>query len=455
MRMMRGQMGLDSSLAGTIAMSSSGAADLDGAGGFYGPEFRNMASSVELRQIQAKRLQAQQLQAQRMAAASFRGANMPPVAGVVGAPLPRSLAIAGRHHYIESQALQRRLSMGSMGSPSVQKKLATGRGLDPAGSSESSRVYSTAEKPAPALGRKNADSAGERALGIAQAMKQADAFAPAESLEVSHLETIILSTLCSHGLPLWSSDADTKAFVDVPAFASKRYDWTWCDFASLLQKNAGQAKSSPEKVRMASIAASEYVRDPRELATKTVMLIEKVRRHSSFATAQSKQSIDLGMSVPLWLDRELSRWAMTLGVADPSGRPVPFSVAEFAAEHPGCKDDSSVMATAALDAQLADEILDQVALLTRLRSVFAKSKPSELSVKVEAAVKETDSTGGVWNEQPMGWSLSEGQPVIRDVLLCDRLLRSGFAGVISSVSELPSDFHMVIDFGYFLLRLPP
>ena len=104
---------------------------------------------------------------------------------------------------------------------------------------------------------------------------------------------------------------------------------------------------------------------------------------------------------------------------------------------------------------MADEILDQVALLTRLRSVFAKSKPSELSVKVEAAVKETDSTGGVWNEQPMGWSLSEGQPVIRDVLLCDRLLRSGFAGVISSVSELPSDFHMVIDFGYFLLRLPP
>ena len=443
LRMMREQMGVNSALGGAVGLSSAGAGGLDSTGGMYGPNYRGLANA-EFRQMRAQRLQAQQLQAQRMAAASFRGANIPSVTGSIGAPLHPSLAMAARQPYMESQSFQRRLSTGSMGGVSLQDKQGHVRGLDPTGSVDTTHAYGAAETPPSALGRTGADSAGERAIGIAQAMKRADAFPPAESLELSYLETIILLTLCSHGLPVWSPDADTKSFVDVPAFAAKRFDWTWCDFASLVKQNARQAKSSPESVRQAGLAAAEYMADPRELATKTVMLIEKVRRHSSAGTAQRKQWSGLGMRVPLWLDRELSRWAMSLGVADPTGRPVPFSVADFAAEHPGCKEDPSVVATAAFDPPLADDVVDQVALLTRLRSVFAKSKPTELRNKLEAAVKEVDSTGDGWQDRPKGWEHNEGGSLIsREMLLCDRLLRSGFTGVTSSVSELSSDFQLV------------
>lgn len=444
LRMMREQMGVNPALGGAGGLSSAGVGGLDGTGGMYGANYRGLANA-EYRQMQAQRLQSQQLQAQRMAAASFCGANIPSVTGAIGAPLRPSLAMAARQPYMESQSFQRRMSTGSMGGKLIQDKQGPGRGLDPAGAIDTSHPYDAAESPSSesAFGRTGADSAGERAIGIAQAMKRAEAFPPAESLELSHLETIILLTLSSRGLPVWSPDAETKSFVDVPAFAAKRFDWTWCDFASLLRQNARQAKSSPESVRQAGIAAAEYLADPRELATKTVMLIEKVRRHSSAGTTQRKQWSGLGMRVPLWLDRELSRWAMSLGVADPTGRPMPFSVTDFATEHPGCKEDPSVMATAAFDPQLADDIVDQVALLTRLRSLFAKSKPSDLSYKMEAAVKEVDSIGDGWQDQPKGWEHSEGGSVSREVLLCDRLLRSGFTGVTSSVSELSSDFQLV------------
>ena len=281
-------------------------------------------------------------------------------------------------------------------------------------------------------------------------MKRAEAFSPGESLELSQLETLILSTLCSHGLPVWSPEAQTKSFVDVPAFATKRFDWTWCDFASLLRQNASHKKSSPPTdeggrgvAGVAFAAATEYLADPRELATKTIMLIESLRRHSSAGTTQRKQWSGLGMRVPLWLDRELSRWAMSLGIADPTGRPVPFSVSDFVAEYPGYKEEPSIVATAAFDPQLADDVVDQVALLTRLRSVFAKSNASELHAKVEAAVKNADSTGDGWQDEPKGWEYGDGNSISREVLLCDRLLRGGFPGVVSSVSDLASEFQPV------------
>jgi hypothetical protein len=301
-----------------------------------------------------------------------------------------------------------------------------------------------------------AESAGERAIGIAQAMKRAEAFSAADSLEMSHLETLILSVLCSHGLPVWTPDAHTKSFVTLPTFA-KRLDWTWYGFASVLKqkanssgwkKNSTRGSGQPMEVidRMAANAAIEYQREPRELAAKTIMLMEKLRRHgnASTSTSQRKQYSGLGMRVPLWLDRELSRWAMTLEIADPTGRPVPFSSAEFLAEHAEYKEAPAVVATAAFDPQLADDVVDQVALLTRLRSVFVKTKGHEIQAKIEGAIKKAEAAGESWEDKPSGWdSRDKYSTIVREILLCDRLLSEGFSGVMSSSSDLGTEYQLV------------
>lgn len=431
LRMMREQMGIN-----PAALGPTGTGGLDAGAGLYGSNnYSRGLVDVEIRQMQAQQMQAQQLQAQRMAAArghaaAFRGNSIPSItSGTVagGAPLHSSAAaMAARQLQLESLMPSRRFSGGALG------------GLP-------QETMQTLEATSVARGPAGADSAGERAIGIAHAMKRAEAFSAAESLELSQLETLILSTLCSHGLPVWNSESQSKSFVDMPAFAAKRFDWTWCDVASLLRQKVARYKaspSSPEEAHIAALtleAANEYLADPRELATKTIMLIERLRRHSSAGTTQRKQWSGLGMRVPLWLDRELSRWAMSLGIADPTGRPVPFAATDFVAEHPGYKSDPSILATAAFDPQLADDVVDQVALLTRLRSVFASSKDSHLHAKIVASVKKADATGDGWQDQPKGWESSEGNSVSREMLICDRLLREGFPGVSSSINDLASE----------------
>ena len=275
-------------------------------------------------------------------------------------------------------------------------------------------------------------------------MKRAEAFSPTEALEVSHMETLILSVLCSHGLPVWTPEAHTKSFVSLPTFA-KRLDWTWYGFASVLKQRASSSHHNTKKASVASRveeltveAASEYQKDPRELATKTIMLMEKLRRHcdTSGSASQRKQS-GLGMRIPLWLDRELCRWAMTLDVADPTGRPVPFSSTDFVTDHAEYKEDAAVVATAAFDPPLADDVVEQVALLTRLRSVFVKTKGRELHSKLEVAARKVEA----WEEQPKGW---DAEPYgTRDLLLCDRLLSEGFSGVLATANELGTEYQLV------------
>jgi len=375
---------------------------------------------MDFRQMQAHRLQSQQLQAQQMAAVAAKEQAL-------------------RQVQLDSQLDPRRLSGSAVGIPGSRRASTIGYTC----TSNEGNLSTSDAATATARGPRGSESAsaGERAIGIAQAMKRAEAFSPLESLELSQIETLIVSTLCSRGLPVWSPDAQTKAFVDVPAFAAKRYDWSWCDFSQLLKQNALEMKPGSDEDQVASIAleaTKQYLSDPRELATKTIMLVEKLRRHSSAGgMTQRKQSSGLGMRVPLWLDRELSRWAMILGIADPTGRPVPFSSTDFVTEHPSYKAEPSIKATAAFDPQLADDVVDQVALLTRLRSVVLGTPGLGFRNMIEVAVAKADAAGEGWESQPKTWCASEGASISREMILCDRLLTCGFPGVSASTNDLP------------------
>jgi hypothetical protein len=439
LRLMQKQIGAGHTGMGVGVAGFSGLGPSIGAlnaAGIYSPGDLQRAQIMNVEYLQ---MQAAQQQQMHMVAAAAR--EQAAITGLMGpsAALHPSMAMTARQLQVETA--QRRASLSvSAGAEAMAVPPQVAKGATKA--------------------KAGAESAGERAIGIAQAMKRAEAFPPADSLEMSHLETLILSVLCSHGLPVWTPEAHTKSFVALPTFA-KRLDWTWYGFASVLKqmanssgwkKNSSSGSGQPMDAidRMATEAAGEYRRDPRELAAKTIMLLEKLRRHgsASTSTSQRKQYSGLGMRVPLWLDRELSRWAMTLDIADPAGRPVPFSSAEFVAEHAEYKGAPALVATAAFDPQLADDVIDQVALITRLRSVFVKTKGHEIKAKIEGAIKKTEAAGESWKDQPRGWdSGDKDSTIVREILLCDRLLSEGFSGVMSSSSDLGTEYQIVSQTG--------
>lgn len=449
MMRLRMQMGMGQGPADLMNMPSSrlGGGGLDNMGfGAMNAEFRQLQAQQQQQQQQVLHVQAQQLQAQRMAAAAAAASRDLGGPGVMGPSAVQLQAAAARR---ASTGTANFAGLNLEGKATATTMAATRRD-----SSSSARSSSVATQKA---GRGGADSAGERAIGIAQAMKRADAFSPEESLELSHLETLVLSVLCSNGLPVWDQTSHMQAFVVSMAHLGNTNStnnsggWTWVDFAATLRQRAGSAEWGNSKHTDAAVAelavdlAAEYLTNPKELATVVVMLMEKVRRHSSGgavtgSTQQRKQwSSGLGVQVPAWLDGELSRWALTLDIADSAGRPVPFSSSDFVANHPGFRENPSIVATAAFDPQLADDVVDQVALLTRLRSIFSRTKVHEIRSRFETAVKKADEDGEGWADQPKGWtardSVDEGLTV-REVVLCDRLLSCGFSGVLTSEKEL-------------------
>ena len=280
-------------------------------------------------------------------------------------------------------------------------------------------------------------STGERAVGLAVAMKRAEAFSATEALDISLFETLIISVLCCRGLPVWTPN--TASLPD----AKQSGGWNWDAFAQALKKEALRWEARPKegtagepKVLRHSIqAASEYKKNVNELAKTTVMLLEKLRRHSAGVAGAHKHNAVDGptSSVALWLEKELSRWAMTFDIAVPSsGRPIPFSSADFVSEHPQHRSNENVIAVSAFDPQLADDVIDQVALLSRLRSIFSKNKPLDLRRKIERVVRKIDSAGGPAGDDDLNFH--------QEMLLCDRLLSDGFANVLSSTKELDPAF---------------
>jgi hypothetical protein len=124
---------------------------------------------------------------------------------------------------------------------------------------------------------------------------------------------------------------------------------------------------------------------------------------------------------------------MTFDIAVPSsGRPIPFSSADFVSEHPQHRDNDNIVAVSAFDPQLADDVIDQVALLSRLRSIFKMNTPLDLRRKIERVVRKIDSSGGSAEDDDSSFH--------QDMLLCDRLLSDGFANVLSSTKELDPAF---------------
>lgn len=289
-------------------------------------------------------------------------------------------------------------------------------------------------------------------------------------IELTEIETLILQVVSSNGIPLHSDPS--KSF---PAGASVvsatedgmhgvKYNSTWLTIGRSLtflaqgfrrkeaekarkaqqevenstladvakaQKVAFEAESSFEAAELAANQATAYLDDPESLAKKTVMMLNKLRKHVgqiNVTAASSKFSDNgLGARVLTWSWKEVEKWSSHLELVDEEGAPFAFTAVDFLNDIP--EDERvTVQITSVFDKKGCRAVLSQIATVSRIRSVYASYTLSELLGRLERATNNIKLSGDSWAVKPEWWETpcqSTGS-IGHDGILLERLLKSGF-----------------------------
>jgi hypothetical protein len=159
------------------------------------------------------------------------------------------------------------------------------------------------------------------------------------------------------------------------------------------------------------------------------MLIEKVRKFGfTGSTTQSKHAHKyengLGPKVPNWVSKELSKLADEFDVSDGTGKPMCFTTTDLLKQNPDC---SRTTVAAYLDKKSSRQVVSQIALLSRLRSVCQRNADENLRSKLSKALKASKKVEDVWEKRPTWWDDSSIQ---HSLLLLQRLNEHGFFNVL-------------------------
>jgi hypothetical protein len=283
------------------------------------------------------------------------------------------------------------------------------------------------------------ETKGETAIyaAIVRAQQLFAGSLPGSYLKTSIIEMLLLSVLCSHGLPVWEPPNHKSTDSRLEGAETGSYMFTWSDFGSLLSRAAKDwhvwiYSSSDLAVNddcraelRATVLAARYKADPEELARKTTSLLEKLRNFMD--------SDDSGISA--WFEEELCRWALTLSIADKRMHPVAYSASDFISAHPQYARDADVKTACVFDSQSCRHIILQVANMSRLRSVFLSDRGKEIWTKVDEASTSSIFLGQVWRRRPPWWG-SNFDAISHEMALLQSLLEGGFLGVLEEMSRV-------------------
>jgi hypothetical protein len=316
--------------------------------------------------------------------------------------------------------------------------------------------------------RKASDGAtGDRAIttGILIAAEGRPASAETKSsLELSAIETLLLSVVTSLGLPVFTLE-ENEQDSDVWAGGINKFALSWAGLCEVLETASkdwlggaqdklnslrrAAAETSVEKlgaenmvvkaerdVKLKQLAASQaahYSSHPEALAKKVIMLLEKLRIRMGpigpAVTAKKRTTSEnsLGPKVLAWLGKEVTRWGQSLRILDGQGRVYALSAVDFSS----VATDDELGTVAILDQKACRCVFSQVAMLTRLRSVFAKYDNEEIKGRVSKAVTScANVTGDRWDKEPEWWSNLEKSTIHNDISLLENLLECGFSGIL-------------------------
>ena len=279
------------------------------------------------------------------------------------------------------------------------------------------------------------------------------------SLELTEIETIILSTACSLGIPVWNENWEHMLMCEV-SLINAPHCLTWQKFglymvrladksqgkvkkqldqASILYNREQDKSTSSDELRSAESAlefanynfkckelvstqAREYTAEPETLAKKAIMLIEKLRRNMTPAIVSAlttRSDNGLGSKVLVWFRKEILKWATSLDILDDNGRPFAFTAVEFLDDLDE-SERTTIEVSSIFDKKCSRSVISQTAMLSRLRSIYSASSTNDFLEKVSTVNRTFVASRDFWSSQPTNWSAAS------DVILVKRLLDYGF-----------------------------
>jgi hypothetical protein len=288
-----------------------------------------------------------------------------------------------------------------------------------------------------------------------------------DMLELSAMETLLISVICSQGLPVWSENCeslvaenDSNPELQGPGH-EKAITWhgvglvtekaaeVWHKTALARLQHAREClgpASAKDKLleeirqlevderfkRRAVADAKSDCADPTKLAKRCVMLLESLRtrmgsvltkRGSTLKAMKSlnKAENGLGQLVLGWFAKELFRWAQSLDILDATQRPLCYTASDYAGEVDG------VGVLSMMDKKSCRSVIAQIAQLSRTRAVFVKNSSEDMRTLVDKAAKNSSSLEDVWEKKPSWWNATHDHDLLAGILEdgysgCDNLV---------------------------------
>jgi len=289
-------------------------------------------------------------------------------------------------------------------------------------------------------------------------------------LKLTSIETLLLSVICSQGLPVFNGNWECLIFEGqsnaISNFPGEEFviNWylmgdvieaaarEWLNFSTkklhqLSQASDDKGPSSSQRnraeedveIKKRTFKEAEILRrSPKRLAQKIIMVLEALRVKMGVLNipngfrgknaknkSLSELEYGLGPQVLQWLNNHLAKWAEVLSISK-NGRPFATTESDFMGDHPEVKP------TAVLDEKSCRTIFIQVAQQTRLRSLFIENGMSNMCKQISNAVKNLHNSGDVWKGRPSWWRTEEQiarrLPNNDDIDLLVGLLVYGYSG---------------------------
>lgn len=295
----------------------------------------------------------------------------------------------------------------------------------------------------------NESAIGDLAINkaIAAAKQIAKNGSPSDAdqmLGVTTIETLILSVMCSQGIPLFTDDWESLLNEEDDDSIDDDFLITWSHMGNVLEvaaekwveisqihldraKGDGLDTTQLEMELEARTAAYEDAvrlhNRPMHLAKKTVMLIEAIRLQMAQESKQKgknglKVELGLGNRVFVWNKSHLYKWAKVLDIVE--GRKT------MNATVMSIRPDATPAGF--LDKKNCKAVITQISQQTRLRSLFTKYGETKLSSMVTQALKSLKRNGDLWEDQPSWWGKNVNPASTDDFELLSGVLRFGYGG---------------------------
>lgn len=333
-----------------------------------------------------------------------------------------------------------------------------GKGLKSSGAKQDEAVKETDSEA----------TTGESAVNVAMKRATQKANEEGSCVELTGIEVLLISVAASQGLPVW-----TKEWLDmvvareslVPENQGPGYQYAiaWYTMGHVVEAAAHawfstaekkleskkswfaryHANSSPDteprrsaekkitcleldvkRKRVCLGVAHDYNKHPLKLAKKCVMLLDKIR--CNLGEIETKREVagrisenGLGQGVLAWMQKEVARWANSLGLVDFTGSSINLTAVDFAEED----DQEAIFSiTALMEREDCRAVFAQIAQQSRVRSIFLGHRAQAVNSLVERAVNRCKSTENSWVDLPVGWGKA-------DERLLAALLEYGYSGI--------------------------